>query len=53
MNGTMQDKSAAAIEDEELLSQFRKMEKLCSDKKKIVKELLFSKLTYRSRNRGK
>ena len=40
MNGTLQDKSAAAIEDEELLSQFRKIEKLPSDKKKIVKELL-------------
>jgi hypothetical protein len=40
MNGTMLDKSAAAIEDEELLLQFRKIEKLPSDKKKIVKELL-------------
>lgn len=40
MNGTFQDKSAEAISDEELLSQFRKIEKLPSDKKKIVKELL-------------
>lgn len=40
MNGTLQDKSADAISDEELLLQFRKIEKLPSDKKKIVKELL-------------
>jgi transcriptional regulator with XRE-family HTH domain len=40
MNGTLQDKSADAIEDEELLLQFRKIEKLPSDKKKIVKELI-------------
>lgn len=40
MNGTMQDKSAEAISDEELLSQFRKIEKLPSDKKKLVKEFL-------------
>jgi transcriptional regulator with XRE-family HTH domain len=40
MNGTLQDKSADAIEDEELLMQFRKIEKLPSDKKKIVKELI-------------
>jgi transcriptional regulator with XRE-family HTH domain len=40
MNGTLQDKSAEALEDEELLSQFRKIEKLPSDKKKIVKELI-------------
>lgn len=36
----MQDKSADAIEDEGLLLQFRKIEKLPSDKKKIVKELI-------------
>jgi transcriptional regulator with XRE-family HTH domain len=40
MNGTMQDKSAEAISDEELLSQFRKVEKLPADKKKLVKEFL-------------
>lgn len=40
MNGTMQDKSAEAISDEELLSQFRKIEKLPADKKKLVKEFL-------------
>jgi transcriptional regulator with XRE-family HTH domain len=40
MNGTMQDKSADAISDEELLSQFRKIEKLPADKKRLVKEFL-------------
>ncbi|MCE2973790.1 MAG: helix-turn-helix domain-containing protein [Sediminibacterium sp.] len=40
MNGTMQDKSAEALKDEELLIQFHKIEKLPSDKKKIVKELI-------------
>lgn len=38
--GTLQDKSADAISDEELLSQFRKIEKLPDDKKKLVKEFL-------------
>jgi ribosomal protein S13 len=32
--------SADAISDEELLSQFRKIEKLPDDKKKLVKEFL-------------
>lgn len=40
MNGTLQDKSAEAISDEELLSQFRKIEKLPAEKKKLVKEFL-------------
>lgn len=40
LNGTLQDKSADAISDEELLSQFRKIEKLPDDKKKLVKEFL-------------
>jgi coenzyme F420-reducing hydrogenase beta subunit len=40
MNGTLEDKSAEAIGDEKLLLQFRKVEKLPSDKKKIIKELL-------------
>jgi transcriptional regulator with XRE-family HTH domain len=40
LNGTMQEKSAEAISDEELLSQFRKIEKLPADKKKLVKEFL-------------
>jgi len=40
MNGTMHNKSEEAISDEELLSQFRKVEKLPADKKKLVKEFL-------------
>ena len=40
LNGTMQDKSADAISDEELLSQFRKIEQLPPNKKKLVKEFL-------------
>ena len=40
LNGTMQDKSADAISDEELLIQFRRVEKLPADKKKLVKEFL-------------
>ena len=40
LNGTMQDKSAEAISDEELLMQFRKIEKLPADKKQLVKEFL-------------
>lgn len=35
-----QDKSADAIQDKELLLQFRKIEKLPADKKIIVKELI-------------
>jgi hypothetical protein len=40
MNGTLRDKAKETIEDEELLIQFRKIEKLPGEKKKIVKELL-------------
>ena len=40
LNGTMQDKSANAFSDEELLIQFRKVEKLPADKKRLVKEFL-------------
>ena len=32
--------SAEALEDEELLMQFHKIEKLPADKKKIIKELI-------------
>jgi hypothetical protein len=35
-----QDKSADAISDEELLFQFRKIEQLPAQKKKLVKEFL-------------
>jgi len=37
MNGTLQNKSADAIEDEDLLLQFRKIEKLPSDKRKSLR----------------
>ena len=40
LNGTLQDKSADTISDEELLSQFRKIEKLHADKQRLVKEFL-------------
>ena len=40
LNRTMQDKSADAINDEELLGQFRKVEQLPAQKKKLVKEFL-------------
>jgi len=40
LNGTSHDKSADAINDEELLLQFRKIEQLPTDKKKLVKEFL-------------
>ncbi len=40
LNGTLQDKSADAISDEELLLQFRKVEQLPANKKKLVKEFL-------------
>lgn len=40
MNGTMHNKAEEAISDEELLIQFRKVEKLPEDKKKLVKEFL-------------
>lgn len=40
LNGTLQDKSADAIADEELLSQFRRIEQLPANKKKLVKEFL-------------
>ena len=36
----MHNKAEEAISDEELLSQFRKVEKLPADKKKLVKEFL-------------
>ena len=36
----MQDKTADAISDEELLLQFRKIEQLPANKKKLVKEFL-------------
>ena len=40
LNGTLGDKAVDSIKDEELLLQFKKVEQLPNDKKKIVKEFL-------------
>jgi transcriptional regulator with XRE-family HTH domain len=40
VNGTLQDKYVVAIDDEEPLTRFRKIEKSASDKRKIIKELI-------------
>ena len=40
MSGTTDDRAKAAISDEELLEQFRKVEMLSNDKKYLVKEFL-------------
>ena len=40
LKGTANDKSADAINDEELLIQFRKVEQLPTEKKQLVKEFL-------------
>jgi hypothetical protein len=40
LNGTLHDKSADAISDEELQIQFRRVEKLPADKKRLLKEFL-------------
>ncbi|MDX9905907.1 MAG: helix-turn-helix transcriptional regulator [Bacteroidales bacterium] len=40
INGTLEDKADSAISDNELLIQFKKVEKLPEDKKKLVKEFL-------------
>lgn len=40
INGTLQDKAESSINDDELLNQFRKVEKLPEDKKRLVKEFL-------------
>jgi hypothetical protein len=40
LNGTMHNKSADAINDEELLVQFRKVEQLPTEKIQPVKEFL-------------
>jgi len=40
INGTLEDKASSSIADQELLNQFKKIEQLSSDKKKIVKEFL-------------
>jgi len=38
--GTLQDKADNSITDQELLIQFKKVEKLSSEKKKLIKEFL-------------
>jgi transcriptional regulator with XRE-family HTH domain len=40
MNGTLEDKATSNISDQELLSQFKKIEKFPQDKKMIIKELI-------------
>jgi len=40
LNGTLGDKAKNALEDNELLIQFKKVEQLPADKKKVVKTLL-------------
>ncbi len=40
INGTLEDKANSSIVDQELLNQFKKVEKFPSDKKKLVKEFL-------------
>jgi transcriptional regulator with XRE-family HTH domain len=40
INGTLEDKAENTISDNELLMQFKKVEKLPGDKKKLVKEFL-------------
>lgn len=40
MNGTIEDKAENSLDDNDLLNQFRKVEKLPDDKKRLVKEFL-------------
>ena len=40
MNGTLEDKAEGSISDQELLSQFKKIEKFPQDKKQVVIELI-------------
>lgn len=40
LNGTLNDKAINTLQDEELLIQFKKVEQLPNDKKKLVKEFL-------------
>ena len=42
INGTLQDKAENTISDNELLTMFKKVEKLPADKKRLVKEFLGS-----------
>lgn len=40
INGSLEDKANNSITDQELLNQFKKVEKFPNDKKKLVKEFL-------------
>jgi len=40
MNGTIDDKAESSLSDNDLLNQFRRVEKLPEDKKRLVKEFL-------------
>lgn len=40
MNGTIDDKAENSLSDNDLLNQFRRVEKLPEDKKRLVKEFL-------------
>src|SRR6056297_3748382 len=42
MNGTIEDKAANEIHDQELLIQFKKIDKMPEDKKSLLKEFLDS-----------
>ena len=40
INGTIEDKAVSSLNDNDLLNQFKKVEKLPEDKKRLVKEFL-------------
>jgi transcriptional regulator with XRE-family HTH domain len=40
MNGTLEDKAVNTLSDQELLSQFRKIEQMPEDRKRLIKEIL-------------
>lgn len=40
INGTLENKAESSITDQELLNQFKKVEKFSDEKKKLVKEFL-------------
>ena len=40
MNGSLEDKAANSLADQELLSQFKRIEQMPDDRKRIIKEVL-------------
>lgn len=40
MNGTLDDKAEGSLSDQELLRQFKKVEQMPEDRKKLLKEIL-------------